>query len=97
MPLLLAAVTVFMVPERLLCNLGEMVQKGNIPHSTCWLSNWGIPGIDRPSVCVAVADDCSVPPLFLFGSDKHRLSPAAWSPDHKLLNTGEAWEGIDGC
>ncbi|KAF7660788.1 hypothetical protein LDENG_00275350 [Lucifuga dentata] len=25
----------------------------NIPHSTCWPSNWGIPSPDRPSVSVA--------------------------------------------
>lgn len=42
------------------------------------------------------ADDCSAPPLFWFGSDKHRLSPAAWSPDHNSLNTGEGEKGGGG-
>lgn len=97
---LLAAVTVSMVPERpgLFCEPEEMVRKANIPPSTCWPSNWGTPAPDRPSVSAAEADDCSAPPVFWFGSDKHRLSPAAWSPDHNSLNTGDGrGEKGDGC
>lgn len=88
---LLAAVTLCIVPEgpRLFSEPGETARRANIPPSTCWPSNWGIPAHDRPSVSAAEADDCSAPLLFWFGSDKHRLSPAAWSPDHNSPNTEE--------
>lgn len=66
-----------------------MARSVNIPPSTCWPSSWGIPAPDRPSLSADEEDDRSVPPLFWFGSDKHRLSPAAWSPDRNSLNTGE--------
>lgn len=68
---------------------GETARRVNIPPSTCWPSNWGIPAHDRASASAAEADDCSVPLLFWFGSDKHRLSPAAWSPGHNSLSTEE--------
>lgn len=84
-------VSQLLVPERpgLFCEPVGKERRANIPPSTCWPSNWGIPSPDRASVSAAEADDCSAPPLFWFGSDKNRLSLAAWSPDHNSLNTGE--------
>lgn len=82
----------------LFCESEEMARRANIPPSICWPSNWGILAPDRPSVSVAEADDCSAPPLFLFGSEQHRLSLAAWCPDHNSPNTreGKGKKG-DGC
>lgn len=67
----------------------ETTRRANIPRSTCWTSNRGIPAPDRPSASAAEEDDRSVPPLFWFGSDKHRQSPAASSPDRNSLSTAE--------
>lgn len=90
---LLAAVTVPPQRLRLLSETEERQQRrANIPPSTCLLSNWGILEHGRPSVFWDGEDECSGHPLFWFGSDKHRLSPAAWSPDHSSLNTGEGKE-----
>lgn len=93
---LLAGVTVSNLPE----GTQAMGKGANIPHSTYWPSNWGIHAPDRPSVSVAERDDCSAPLLFWFGSDKHTLSPAAWSPDHNSPNTeerrGRKWGWVSG-
>lgn len=74
------------VPER---EPGLTERRANIPPSICWPSSSGILEPDRTSASAAEEDDRSVPPLFGFGSDTHRLSAAAWCLDRNSLNTGE--------
>lgn len=68
-------------------------RRANIPPSSGWPSNWGIPAHGRPSASVAEADGCSAPLLFWSGSGKCRRSPAAWCHGHSSPNTEEGKGG----